>query len=83
MLARHGNTCRADDMSFDTLSPQPPRQPETVPTGFIGHRYPINCVARLPRLVAPAIQQLERAASSAASFFSGRRLIPGTMPATS
>jgi hypothetical protein len=60
MLARHGDTCRVDHMSFDTPSPQPSRQPEAIPAGFVGHRDPINCTPRLGRLVAPAVQQLEQ-----------------------
>src|SRR6516164_7783772 len=59
LLARHGNTCRVDHMSLDASAPQPPRQPETVPAGFVGHGDPTDCTARLGRLAAPARQQLE------------------------
>jgi hypothetical protein len=34
VLARHGNTCRVDHLRLDAASPQPPRQPEAVPTGL-------------------------------------------------
>jgi hypothetical protein len=60
MLVRHGNTCRVDDMSFDTLALQPSRQPQTIPGRL--RRPPIRLIV-LPALVAsvaPAIQQLEQ-----------------------
>src|SRR6516162_7319894 len=60
MLARYGNTCRVDHISLDAASPQPPRQPEAVPAGFVGHRDPIDRAACLGRFVPPAIQQLEQ-----------------------
>ncbi len=60
MLTRHGDTCRVDHMSFDTPSPQPPRQPETIPAGFVGHGDPIDGTTRLGRLLAPAVQELEQ-----------------------
>jgi hypothetical protein len=72
MLARHGNTCRVDDMSFDPLALQPSRQPETVPTGLVGHGDPIDCTTCLGRLVArQRYSNWSSAVSSAASFFSG------------
>jgi hypothetical protein len=60
MLARHGDTCRVDHISLDAASSQPPRQPEAVPAGFVGHRDPIDRAACLGRFVPPAIQQLEQ-----------------------
>ena len=44
---------------------------------------PIDCMARLGRLGAPARQQLEQRRLICHQFFSSWRLIPGTMPATS
>jgi hypothetical protein len=55
VLARHRNTCRVDHLRLDAASPQPPRQPEAVPAGFVGHRNPIDPAACLGRLVPPAV----------------------------
>ena len=57
MLARDGDAGRVDHMGFDALPRQPPRQPEAIPAGLVGHRDPIDRAASLGRLVAPAMQQ--------------------------
>src|SRR5215813_5331423 len=57
MLARYGDTRWMDHVSFDTLSLQPPRQPETIAASFVGHCHSIDDTACLGRLGTPAIQQ--------------------------
>jgi hypothetical protein len=55
MLARYGDARWMDHVSFDTLSLQPPRQPETTAASFVGRGHPIDDTARRGRLGTPAI----------------------------
>jgi len=49
-----------DHVSFDTPLPQPPRQPQPVPTRFIGDRDPTDGTARPDCLVPPAMKQMQQ-----------------------
>ena len=59
VFARHRDTIRVDNVSFDVACPQPPRQPETIAPGLVGNHNPLNRMPRLDRLVSPAPQKLE------------------------
>jgi hypothetical protein len=65
------------------VSPPPPRQPEAVPPGFVGHRNPIDRAVHLGCFVPPARPYLEPHRLIRREFLQRLPLIPGTMPATS
>ena len=85
MLTRHGDTSFVDHMGFDTARPQPPRQPEAY-LGQPRRATTIRLTVR-PALVASSRQRCSSPSKTpspaTASFFSGWRLTPGMIPATS
>jgi hypothetical protein len=60
-----------DDMRLGAARPQPPGQPEAIPAGLEGDRDARYRAARR-----------DSSSASGASFFTGWRSIPGTMPPT-
>jgi hypothetical protein len=72
-----------NDVGLDTALSEPPGEPEAVPAGLEGNRNTIDLVSGLLRLCSPSLEKFKSSFSSAASFFSGWRSTPGTMPATS
>ncbi len=84
VLTRHRNARRMHDVSFDAASPQPPRQPEPVPTSLESEDHPRH---RPVRLSSPDPANVSTSCSSAAgsglTSSSGRRSTPGTTPAAS
>ena len=72
-----------NDIRFDLPGAQPPRQPEAVSAGFERNDNACDGLTGLDGFVAPAMQQPEQSLwSGTASFFSGSRAIPGTIPPT-
>jgi hypothetical protein len=57
VLARHGNTCRVDDVGLNVVRPKPPGQPETITASLEGDSNPLDPAARSDCLISPPLQK--------------------------
>src|SRR3954453_13865516 len=61
MLAGDGHAGRGNDMSFDAGTRDPAPQPEAIAASLEGNGDAADLSASLPRLCAPAVEELEEA----------------------
>ena len=83
VFARYCHTGGVDDVSINAASAQPSGQPKAVPASFIPDRNPSDFLPALMASSRPRYKRRNKSSGSGAIFFSGSRLRPGIMPATS